>query len=409
MTAGPVVVVGAGLAGLACARRLVEAGRDVLVLEASDAVGGRVRTEVIDGFRCDRGFQLLNPAYPVLPKVVDLDALDLEPFGAGVVVASGSGQSVLADPRREPALTPATLTAGPGTLPDKFQFARWARKASKVPVKKLLARPDTTRAAELDRAGITGELRTSVVEPFLAGVLAEEDGSTSATFTSLLIRAFVRGTPSVPSLGMGRLPELIAAGIPAGIVQLNRPVVAVGPDQVSTDDEQIAASAVVVATDPTTAAGLTGIDPPPMKSLTTFWHTADEPPSRRPFLHLDGDRRGPVINTVVLTAAAPTYAPAGRPLIATTILGADASTEMEQRVRTQAGLIYGVDAGSWELVITHAIEAALPAQPPPLRLRRPPRLPDGVILAGDHRETASIQGALVSGRRAAAAVLAAVA
>ena len=135
MTAGPVVVVGAGLAGLACARRLVEAGRDVLVLEASDAVGGRVRTDVIDGFRCDRGFQLLNPAYPVLPKVVELDALDLEPFGVGVVVASGSGQSVLADPRREPALAPATLTGGPGSLPDKFQFARWARKASKVPVK----------------------------------------------------------------------------------------------------------------------------------------------------------------------------------------------------------------------------------------------------------------------------------
>ena len=142
----------------------------------------------------------------------------------------------------------------------------------------------------------------------------------------------------------------------------------------------------MVATDPRSAAALTGIDEPIMKPLTTFWHTAAEAPSQRPFLHLDGDRRGPVINTVVLTAAAPTYAPAGRPLIATTTLGADGTAEAEQAARTQAGVIYGVDPRNWELVTTHVITDALPAQPPPLQLRRPARLPSGVFLAGDHRE-----------------------
>ena len=406
MTSGPVVVVGAGLAGLACARRLAETGRDVLLLEAADTVGGRVRTDVVDGFRCDRGFQLLNPAYPVLPKVVDLPDLDLKPFGAGVVVAHGSSRSVLADPRREPALLPATLTARPGTVAEKLTFGRWAKKAAKLPVRRLLERPDTTLAAELDRAGITGPLRTGVVEPFLAGVLAEEDGSTSAQFARLLIRSFLRGTPSVPSLGMARLPELIAADLSKGTIRLNQPVRAVDAARVQTDHEEFPATAVVVATDPRSAAALTGIDEPIMKPLTTFWHTAAEAPSQRPFLHLDGDRRGPVINTVVLTAAAPTYAPAGRPLIATTTLGADGTAEAEHAARTQAGLIYGVDPRNWELVTTHVITDALPAQPPPLQLRRPARLPSGVFLAGDHRDTGSIQGALVSGRRAAAAVLA---
>ena len=254
----------------------------MLVLEASDAVGGRVRTDVIDGFRCDRGFQLLNPAYPVLPKVLDRADLDLKPLGAGVVVAHGSSRSVLADPRREPALLLATLTARPGTTADKLRFARWAAKAARISVRRLLARPDTTRAAELDRAGITGPLRTGVVEPFLAGVLAEEDGSTSAQFTRLLIRSFLLGTPSVPSLGMARLPELIAAGLPAGTIRLNHPVFAVDAARVQTDDEEIRAAAVVVATDPRSAAELTGIDKPTMKPLTTFWHTAAEAPSRRP-------------------------------------------------------------------------------------------------------------------------------
>ena len=118
----PVVVVGAGLAGLACAQRLVAAGREVIVLEASDAVGGRVRTDEIDGFRCDRGFQLINPAYPALPRVVDVDQLDLRAFGAGVVVATEAGRSVLADPRRLPRLLPATLRSPVGSLRERAAF-----------------------------------------------------------------------------------------------------------------------------------------------------------------------------------------------------------------------------------------------------------------------------------------------
>ena len=142
-----------------------------------------------------------------------------------------------------------------------------------------------------------------------------------------------------------------------------------------------------------------------MKSLTTFWHTAAEPPTRRPMLHLDADLRGPVVNTAVMTAVAPTYAPAGRTLIATTVLGADDSSEAERAAREHAGLIYGADPTSWELIRAHPV-SALPRLPPPLRTRLPVTMANGVHVAGDHRDTASIQGALVSGRRAATAVLA---
>jgi hypothetical protein len=164
---------------------------------------------------------------------------------------------------------------------------------------------------------------------------------------------------------------------------------------------------VVVATDPTTAGVLTGVDAPPMKALTTFWYAADEPPTGRNLLHLDADHRGPLVNTAVMTNAAPTYAPAGRSLVQVTVLGADGSAATERAARTQAGLVYGVGTDTWELVTTHVVAAALPAQPAPLDVRRPVALGDGLFVAGDHRDTASIQGALVSGRRAASAVLAA--
>ncbi|GAA3576790.1 NAD(P)/FAD-dependent oxidoreductase [Microlunatus spumicola] len=402
----PVIVVGAGLAGLGCAQRLSRAGVEVIVLEASDGVGGRVRTDVVDGYRCDRGFQLLNPAYPVLPHVVDVDALDLHPFQAGVVVAHGRSRSVLADPRREPSLMLASLRAPLGTFAEKVRFAAWAA-STLLPVRRQVETSDRTRAEELDAFGVTGRLRAGVLDPFLTGVLAESDGSSSARLARLLVRSFVLGSPAVPSVGMGRLPELVAASLPAGTVRLGVRVHGVTGTGVRTDDGELAGSAVVVATDPTTAGTLTGLDVPRMKALTTFWYAADEPPSTRNLLHLDADHRGPLVNTAVMTNAAPTYAPAGRALVQVTVLGADGSVATERAARAQAGLVYGADTSGWELVTTHVVAAALPAQPPPLDVRDDVAFGDGLFVAGDHRDTASIQGALVSGRRAADAVLAA--
>jgi hypothetical protein len=341
----------------------------------------------------------------VLEQVVDVAQLDLRAFDAGVVVSLGSERWVLADPRRRPTALAETLRAPLGTTAEKLRFARWAAR-SLLPVRGRRPRPDTTLADDLDAAGITGPLRTGVVDPFLAGVLAERGGTSSAQFASLLVRSFVLGSPSVPSLGMTRLPELIAASLPAGAVRLNTRVQSVTATSLQTADEEVLARAVVVATDPTTAAALTDQPAPAMKSLTTFWHTCATPPTGERLLHLDAEARGPVINTAVLTNVAPTYAPAGRPLIATTTLGADGSAAAERDARRHAGQIYGVDATSWELVTSHVIAAALPVQPPPLRLRQPVALDQGLYVAGDHRDTASIQGALVSGRRAATAVLA---
>ncbi|HEY5980548.1 MAG TPA: NAD(P)/FAD-dependent oxidoreductase [Microlunatus sp.] len=400
----PIVVVGAGLAGLACAQRLTAAGLEVVVLEAADAVGGRVRTDETDGFRCDRGFQLINPAYPALGRVVDLDQLDLRSFGAGVVVAGVDGRSVLADPRRLPRLLPATLRSPVGSLRERVAFVRWALSCL-LPVRRQLAAPDLRLADALDRAGISGELRTAVLDPFLAGVLADWEGTTSATFVRLLMRSFLLGSPAVPSTGISRLPELLAASLPAGTIRLDQRVIDVGAEHVRTADEEIRAEAVVVATAPRAAAELTGIPMPSTKPLTTFWHTAPRAPTTTKLLHLDGARRGPLVNSAVLTNVAPGYAPPGRVLIASSTVSADGSADAERTVRRQAGLVYGIDTSDWELVSCQVIAEALPHQPPPLVLRQPPRLAGGVFIAGDHRDTASIQGALVSGRRAADAVI----
>ena len=188
-----VLVIGGGLAGLRCAGVLTSAGRDVRVWERDDDVGGRVRTDAFDGFLCDRGFQVLNPAYPELPRAVDVTALDLQPFGAGVSLRRQSRSAVPAHPLREPKLVPKMSASGVIRPRDLVAIARWVLPALRYAALKSHGAEITLRAG-LDDKGVSGELRR-VIERFLAGVLLEDTGNSSTAFARLLARMFLLGGP----------------------------------------------------------------------------------------------------------------------------------------------------------------------------------------------------------------------
>jgi glycine/D-amino acid oxidase-like deaminating enzyme len=399
-----VVVVGGGLAGLECARTLHERGAHVRLVEAADAVGGRMRSEQVDGFTLDRGFQVLNPAYPAVRERVDVAALDLRPLVPGVAVRRDDGLALLADPRRAPHLLRETLGSGyvrPGEL---VALARWVAPAL-GPVRRLLAQDDTTLAESLTAHGVDGRIRREVLEPFLAGVLAEDDGSTSAQLVRLLVRMFVAGTPGVPARGMGELPAQLARGVPDLVLgtRVDRVERVAGGFRVRTPAGTERTRAVVVATDGASAEELVGLPAPAMKGLVTFWYACAEPPSTLGVVVVDGRRRGPVVNAAVMSAAAPGYAPAGSHLVQVTCLLRGPAPD-EAVVRRQAGEMFGAATTSWALLARHEIPAALPVQGPPLATRRAVHVSDGLFVCGDHRDTASTQGALVSGRRTALAV-----
>ncbi len=412
MGAVAVVIVGAGLSGLAAARHLTRHGVDATVLEASDAMGGRVRTDLVDGYRLDRGFQLYNPSYPEGARVLDHEALDLRPFiaGARIVVERGGRRRVerVADPRRRPSWAVPSLLAHIGSPLSTARFGAYAASRAVRSVPSLLRTPDVTTEEALRRAGVDHTLMETVLRPFLSGVFLESGLTTSRRFLDVVLKSFVRGTPSVPASGMQRIPEQLGAGLDVRLGHRVASVSAQGVDVVGGDFHP--AEAVIVATDPTTAAGLIpGIQAPAANSVTTWYYRAGCAPEEladgEAALILDGSRRGPLVNTAVVSHAAPDYAPAGSALIAASALGADRDAARDDAVREHLAWLYGVATRDWELIASYPIRYALPAMPAPFELRRPVRMAKGLYVAGDHRDTSSIQGALVSGRRAAQALL----
>jgi hypothetical protein len=177
---------------------------------------------------------------------------------------------------------------------------------------------------------------------------------------------------------------------------------------VRTDGDDFESKAVIVAADPVSAATLLpGLTIPAGNAVTTWYHsTRAKITGGDGVLVVDGERRGPVINSVGISNAAPDYAPIGRTLVSTSTLGTDSSAEAERRVLEHLSVLHGTSTRDWELVGVYAIPYALPSMVPPLQVRQPVDVGNGLFVAGDHRDTASIQGAMVSGRRCADAVLA---
>ncbi|MEW9551032.1 NAD(P)/FAD-dependent oxidoreductase [Nonomuraea sp. NPDC050783] len=397
-----VLVVGAGLAGLACAVHLHEAGVAVRVLEASDGVGGRVRTDVVDGFRLDRGFQVFNTAYPEVRRVLDLKALDVRPFASGMLVQGERGRSRVMLPWRHPRHALSALLADVGSLRDKAALALLTARDLALPASRLRRGRDRRTEDELRAWHVSPRMIDGLLRPFLAGQLLEGDLETSSRVFHLFWRCFTRGTIGVPAFGMGEMPRQLADRLPPGTVTFGARAARVAGGGVELDGGGTAeGDLVVVAADPGSAGGLLGeVEAPAMRAVTTFYHAAPRSPLREPVLVVDAT--GAITDTIVLTDAAPTYAADGRALIATSVLGLVTD---ERPVRERLTEIYG-DTSSWQHLATYPIPSALPAMPPPHPLRSPVRLRAGLYVCGDHRDTGSQQGALVSGRRAAEAVLA---
>lgn len=401
-----VVIVGAGLAGLCCARTLVDGGQTVTVLEASDGVGGRVRTDLVDGFRLDRGFQILLTAYPEVARQLDVDALDLRAFDPGSLVWTGTTLTRVADPRRRPGAILSTLTADIGGIGDKVRVALLQQRLLRSDPVDLLRAEDRSTAQALAEAGFSPHMVRRFFRPLVGGIQLDLDLSTSARMFDVVFRTLAVGDAAVPALGMQQIPEQLAAALPPGAVRLAAPVARLeGTAAVLDDGTRVTGRAVVVATEGPVAASLIGVRDPGSKRVAALWFTAPEPPVRGGSIVLDGEGGGPVANLAVHSEVAPTYAPTGRHLFVCACPG-ETDDDLAVAARLQMKRWFGLQVDAWELLRHDVILHGQPLATVPFSPKRRVSLGAGRYVAGDHRDTPSIQGAMFSGRRCAEAVLA---
>lgn len=407
-----IVIVGAGLAGLACARILAAAGRSFTLLEASSAVGGRVRTDRVDGFLLDRGFQVFLPAYPEARRVLDYEALDLRPLYRGADVFVKDRFHRMADPLAHPLTAIQNL---------RDQIISWKDKWTMLLLRKEVFgmrepprdQPSMETEDYLEKFGFSENIIEKFFRPFFGGVFLEKDLRTSAAMLQFLFAMFDRGGSALPAHGMQAIPEQLAMALPPGSLRLNSPVASVRAGEVTLDSgEVLHADHVIVAVSEEAAHRLLpsadAVAPLPGRSTTSLYFASREMPPGDPILYLDGDGRGPVNSVAVLSRVSSHYAPPGQHLISASIIGSPSSTELEEVVRAQMRGWFG-DAvvARWRHLRTYQIRHAQ-SESRQLKLGSSPLpavIAPGLYRCGDWCEDVSINGALLSGRRAGEAVM----
>lgn len=409
----PIVIIGAGVAGLTCANYLHQRGRDVLVLEASDGVGGRVRTDLVDGFRLDRGFQILLTAYPEAQRLLNYAALNLRRFRSGARIhhdEGGAGERwmTLLNPFTEPLSIVQTLTSPIGTLADKLRIVELIRHVQGMSSDELFGQTATATATYLRDFGFSEQIIERFFRPFFGGVFLEDDLTTSSNFFEFCFKNFFLGDAAIPALGIGQIPAQLAGRLPADSLRLNVPVDRVaGKTVYLSSGQQLQADAVVLAVDATAAARLRGeVVPQP----TDFNHTTctyfAAPASTRPdalkadnLLLLNTKRSSSVHNLAILSDVSPAYAPADQLLISVSTQGlmqVDPAA-LAATLRSELTNWYGDSVQGWHHLRTDHLPQALPAYGPTAR-HQPLQLADSLYQCGDQTAYPSLNAAMQTGR-----------
>lgn len=396
-------IVGAGLAGLAAAREVTAAGHEAIVYEASDGPGGRVRTDVVDGFRLDRGFQIMLTAYPECQELLDYDRLDLRPFQPGASVRIGDAFHRIGDPLREPAQILPTLQAPIGSPIDKLRILSYRLKVSRGSIDDLWKGIGTTAAYRFESLGFSDRMVQRFLQPLFAGITLDADLQGTSQVVDFVFRMLSAGDAAVPATGMGAISDQLAESLPDGTIHYGAKVERVSPGTIAiAGGNDVSVDAVVIASDATEAARLAGTPDPGWNGVTSVWLHSPIAPIDQPVLALNGTGVGPINSLAPMSHVSSDYAPKGAHLfvVSAPTLDPDAPAAMQKQLVDWFGPV----ADTYDVVRVDRIERAQPKQLPGHDARAAVNV-DGLFVAGDHRRDASLNGALGSGRAAARAAI----
>ena len=402
-----VVIIGAGMAGLSCARVLHEHGVNFTVLEKTGGPGGRIKTDRIDGFQLDHGFQVLQTGYPGISDYLDLEKLELCRFPAGVAIRHKDRFHIVADPRHHPGSIYSTIASPIGSLGDRIKLLKLVGSLVRQPMEKIFEDPEEPTIDFLREWGFSERFIKSFFTPFFAGACLDTSMAGSSRVLKYVTRLFSTGDAALPAEGMGAIGRQLASSLPEDSIRYDQEVSSVRKGAVTlADGTVIAAEQIVVAVSHPVCAKLLQLDVP-VKSVgeaCVYFSAEWQPPIPQPFLVLNGGDKGPVNNIAFPSLVAPGYAPPGKTLVAAVVLGEHNlhSDHLEVLVRKQCAEWFGEMVQGWEHIKTFIIDQALPNQAPPTSnpYTYPEPFSPGIRICGEHSSLPGLQWALMSGAMA---------
>lgn len=400
-----VVIIGAGISGLCAAIHLQNEGLSVKILEASDDVGGRVRTDKVDGFLLDRGFQVLLTAYPEVQKMLDEDLLGLKNFFSGSIVYHNNKRHILADPFRQPIASIGGFFAPFLNFGDKLKILALRNRHKRLSVEQIFSEPEQSTLSYLKEWNFSEAAIQAFFKPFLGGIFLDHELKTSSRLFEFVFKMFGRGHAALPINGISAIPRQLASQLQQDTALLNTKVVALKEGAVVLENgEEINTKKVLIAT---AAPVIKSLIPDynvatDMQQVRCLYFATDKNPIVLPRIMLNGEGTGLVNNLCVPSVVQPSYAPPGKHLISVSVIQPTPLSDEELLMEVQKELRkwFKKEVRYWEHLKTYTIPHALPQN---YSINLPDKnnitsIRPNVYVCGDHTHYAALNGAMESAR-----------
>jgi protoporphyrinogen oxidase len=406
-----VIIIGAGIAGLTAAIELEKAGFKPTILESTDRIGGRVKTDLINGYLLDHGFQVLLTAYPEAQHYLDYEKLDLKKFSPGaLIIDAKNGSYVISDPLRQPSSFFNMLFSPVGSFSDKIKIFKWNRALKKLSIDEIFAKSDKTSLEFLTEKGFSNEIINQFFKPFFGGIFLENRLDTSSRMLEFVFKMFGEGYATVPREGMKAIPEMLASNLTQTEIKFNQRVEKVGLKKVELDNgDELEADVIIIATKPDELLpqliGQFSED----QFVINLNFSSDIDPIGKSLIALVPDDKYLINNISVMNNTSSSYAPEGRYLLSVSVTQNYEENDKDLRRRIFKELVEvfpELENATLQHLKTYYIDNALPKIEDFQNKMKPShsKIQTGIYLAGDYLLNGSINAAMASGRYAAHAV-----